>query len=216
MRKLVALAVLAAAVLLAGCDLMDIINDLVGGGTGDPGGGAGIGGVTFTRIIVEYSIDMDVNRIDTGIELRNVFASIGSIGALAFDQGTTTYVAQNAIGSDPYVLITITLDQAGANILYLDAYRRMSHGLGSWERIDRIIVEDIPYDRVEGNSTFYRVDASNTSATTWFGLSHVDYRDWSKALHTEQAPMYWVADPDAAQGFFNNDPDRYIEIEFQQ
>jgi len=214
MRKLLVLAVLAAVVLLTGCDLMDIINDLIGGG-GDPEGG-GIGGVTFDRIIVEYSIDMDVNRIDTGIELRNVFASIGSIGQLAFDASTTTYVAQNAIGSDPYVLITITLDQAGANILYLDAYRRMSRGFDTWERIDRIIVENIPYDRVEGLSTFYRLDASNTSATTWFGLSHVDYRDWSKAVHTEQAPMYWVVDPNAAQGFFNVDPDRYIEIEFRQ
>jgi len=216
MRKLLAVVVLAGIVCLAGCEFLDIINQIIGGGVPDGTGGGGIGGVNFTRIIVEYSIDMDVNRIDTGVELRNVFASIGSIGPLTFDPSTTTYVAQNPVGSDPYVLITITLDASGANILYLDAHRRMSHGFDAWQRIDRIIVENIPYDRVEGNSTFYRVDASNTTATTWTGLSLVDYKDWSKALHTEKNPMYRVVDPNAAQSFFNIDPDRYIEIEFQQ
>jgi len=126
---------------------------------------------------------------------------------------TNTYTAQTPIGSGPYVLITITMDSAGSMITYLDAYRRMSHGFGTWERIDRIIAENIPYDRVEDLSTFYRIDASYVS---WLGLQYTDYRDWSKEIHTESDPMYRVVNPSNMQGYFDADADRYIEIEFRQ
>lgn len=216
MRKLAVIVVIVGVIGLAGCDFQAIIDDLLGGGT--PGGGSGIGGVTFTQVIVEYEFGIEVMRQPTPqdvavLEPWSLFASLGSIGPLVFDTATNTYTVSTPIGSDPYVLFSITLDSAGSIITYLDAYRRMSHGYGGWERIDRIIAEDIPYDRVEGLSTFYRIDASNLG---WAGLLFTDYRDWSKTAHTEQNPMYWVVDPSNMQGYFNADPDRYIEIEFRQ
>jgi len=213
MRKLIVITVILAGTLLSGCDLLDIITG--GGDTGGGGtGGGGIGGVNFVRMIVEYDFSADVLRNDTGVELHGIFASIGSIGNLAFDQATNSYVAQTPLGSDPYVHITITLDSAGSMITYLNAFRRMSHGVGaSWERIDQIIAYDIPYDRVEGYNTFYRIDADDLM---WAGLERVEYKDWFKPEYTEQDPMYRMVDPTAAQTFFDNDPNRYIEIEFQQ
>jgi len=206
MRRWSAVGVLLLlGVLLTGCDLLDIITDLTPGG-----GGTGIG--AFSRIIVEYEIEMDVMREDTGVELRSVAASIGSIGSIAYDAVNHTYTAQTPLGSDPYVLITINMDPSETTIVYIDAYRRMSHGFDAWERIDRIIAENIPYVREENGSTFFRVDATDFG---WSGLQMVEYRDWSKALYTEEAPMYWVVDPLSAQEAFNVDMDPYIEIEFQ-
>ena len=207
MRRSIAVGILlVAGAFLTGCDLLDIINDLI------PGGG-GTGAAAFTRIIVEYDIAMDVMRRDTGVQLQSVVASIGSIGTIAYDGVNHTYTAQNPFGSDPYVLITINMDPSETTILYIDAYRRMSHGFDTWERIDRIIAENVYFDRTDPNgSTFFRIDASDVM---WSGLQTVDYRDWSKALHTEADPMYWVVNPLAAQGFFDADPDRYIEIEFR-
>jgi len=220
MRKLLAVVVLAGAVCLAGCELLDIINDLFGGGVPDGTGGGGIGGVTFTRIIVEYAFGIEVMRRSEDPQLYpptlepwSLLASIGSIGQLAFDATTNTYTVETPQGSDPYVKMSIGLDASGSMIRDLVVERQMSHGLDAWERIDKIVAFDIPYDRVEGNSTFYRIDADNVS---WIGLDRVDYKDWSKTVHTEQDPMYWVVDPSTMQGYFDADPDRYIEIEFQQ
>ena len=218
MRKLLAVVVLACIVCLAGCEFLDIINQIIGGGVPDGTGGGGIGGVTFTRIIVEYAFGIEVMRQPSlqepaTLEAMNLVASIGSIGQLAFDATTNTYTVETPQGSDPYVKMSIGLDASGSMIRDLNVERQMSHGFDTWMRIDKIVAFDIPYDRVEGSSTFYRIDVGNVS---WIGLDSVDYRDWSKALHTEKNPMYWVVDPTAAQGFFNIDPDRYIEIEFQQ
>ena len=211
MRRILTAVVLVCAVLLSGCVLEDLIDQILGDG-GEPGGG-GIGGVTWVQAIVEYDFSADVERLDTGVELMGIFASIGSIGSLVFDASTNTYTATTPIGSDPYVQITITLDYAGSMITYLHAFRRMSHGFDTWERIDQIVAYDIPYDRFEGSSDFYRIDAADVM---WSGLEMVDYKDWSKAIHTEQNPMYRMVNPSGAQTFFDNDPDRYLEIEFRQ
>lgn len=210
MRKLLAGLVLVGAIALSGCFLEDLLNDLFPGG-GDPGGG--IGGVTFVQAIVEYDFAADVERLDTGISLTGIFASIGSIGGLVFDSATNTYTATTPLDADPYVQITITFNESGSMITYLHAFRRMSHGFDTWERIDQIVAYDIPYDRDEGYSSFWRIDADNIG---WSGLEMVDYKDWSKALHTEQNPMYRMVNPLNAQAFFDQDPDRYIEIEFRQ
>jgi hypothetical protein len=201
---------------LAGCEFLDMISDLIGG---DGTGGGGIGGVTFTRVIVEYGFATErMRRADVSgdpptVEPWDLSASLSSIGQLVFDPATTTYTAQTPIDSDPYILFSIRLDASGSMITYLDAYRRMTFAGGGWEKIERIIVENIPYDRVEGLTTFYRIDADNVG---WAGLQYTDYRSWSTAVHTEQDPMYWIADPTAMQADFDADPDRYIEISFEQ
>jgi len=216
MRKIVAVGLILVALCLVGCDFQAILDEILGDGT--PSGGSGIGGVTFTQVIVEYAFGIDVMRQaspqeSATLESWSLFASLGSIGPLVFNPSTNTYTVSTPIGSDPYVLFSITLDPAGSMITYIDAYRRMSHGFGGWERIDRIIAENIPYDRVEGLSTFYRIDVDNVG---WAGLQFTDYRDWSKTLHSEKNPMYWVVDPANMQGFFDADSSRYIEIEFRQ
>lgn len=216
MRKLAVVAVIVGVIGLAGCDFQAILDDLLGGGAS--GGGTGIGGVTFVQVIVEYSFDIEVMRqpslqVPAVLEPWSLLASLGSIGPLVFDPATNTYTVSTPLGSDPYILFSITLDPSGSMITYVDAYRRMSHGFGGWERIDRIIAEDIPYDRVEGLSTFYRIDVDNLG---WAGLRFTDYRDWSKTEHSETNPMYWVVNPSNMQGYFDADTDRYIEIEFRQ
>jgi hypothetical protein len=210
-KKGLLVAVLVGVVFLAGCDFMAFIDDLLGGG-GDPGG-AGIGGVTFVQIIVKYDFGIEVMRKDGGLEPWPLSASIASIGPLVFDTASNTYIVETPPGSDPYVKMSIQLDESGSEIRDLVVERQMSHEVDTWERIDKIVAFDIPYHRVEGYTTFYRIDAAYPQ---WMGLELVDYRDWSKTLHTEQTPMYWVDDPRAMQGYFDADPDRYIEIEFRQ
>jgi len=224
MRRVMVVVILAGAVCLAGCEFLDIINDLIGGGVPDGTGGGGIGGVTFTRIIVEYSFATermrraDVEGDPPTVEPWTMSASLGSIGTLAFDSTTNTYTAQTPIGSDPYILFSITLDASGSMITYLDAYRRMTYGWGGWEKYDRIIAENVPYDRVEGLTTFYRIDAQDVN-WDWTGLQYADYRTWSLGEFTGQSeldPMYWIADPSNMQADFSADPDCYIEISFEQ
>lgn len=210
MKKVWLVAVFVGAVFLAGCDFLAFIDDLFDR-TVDPGGG--IGGVTFVQIIVEYDFGIEVMTEGIGLQPWPLFASIGSIGPLVFATASNTYLVETPPGSDPYVKMSIQLDESGSEIRDLEVERRMSHGFDTWERIDEIIAFDIPYHRVEGDSTFYRIDVANSQ---WIGLELVDYRDWSKTLHTEQNPMYWVSNPRAMQGYFDADPNRYLEIEFRQ
>ncbi len=60
---------------------------------------------------------------------------------------------------------------------------------------------------------FYRIDVPSPQ---WIGLELVDYRDWQNPMYTEQNPMCWVVDSRAMEGYFDADPNRYIEIEFRQ
>jgi len=199
--------VLGGALLLAGCDFLEFIDDLFGRG-------GGIGGVNFVEIVAEYSFGIEVMNRDTGtLQPLALFASISSIGPLTFDAASSTYVAETPPGSDPYVRMSIQLDESGSKIWDLDVERRMTHDAGSWERIDRLVAYDIPYHRVEGDSTFYRIDVT---LPQWIGLGRVEYRDWSTTLHSEQDPAFWVANPSDVQAYFDADPNRYIEIEFRQ
>lgn len=211
MRKVLLVAVLVGAVFLAGCDFMAFIDDLLSGST-DPDG-SGIGGVTFVQIIVDYEFGIEVMTDDSGLQSWLLDASIGSIGPLSFDASINTYTVETPQGSDPYVKMSIQLDESGSMIRDLVVERRMSHGFDTWERIDKIVAFDIPYHRVEGASTYYRIDVS---LPQWIGLELVDYKDWSKTENSEQNPNYQVVDPHAMQPYFDADPDRFIEIEFRQ
>ena len=213
MRRLLVAGILLGMVFLSGCVLEDIINDLIGGGTPGGGGNPGIGGVTFVRAIVEYSYTGELQQKGVGPVPWGIAASIGTIGPLVFDVATNTYTATTPIDADPYVQITITFDASGSMIEYLHAFRRMTYGAGGWEKIEQIVAYDIPYDRDEGLSTFWRVDADNVQ---WTGLELVDYKSWSLSLHTEHDPTYRIVDPLGQQPIFDLDPARTIEIEFQQ
>ena len=210
MRKVLLIVVLVGAVFLAGCDFLAFIDILVDRII-NPGGG-GIGGVTFVQIMVEYNFDLDVMPQGSVFQPNVPFASIESIGPLVFDPDTTTYTVETPQGSDPYVSMSIQLDESGSEIRDLVVERRMSDAFG-WERLDSFVAYDIPYHRVDGDSTFYRIDATMPQ---WIGLGMVDYRSWMAATQTEQNPMYWVDDPWGKQVVFDADPYRYIEIEFRQ
>ena len=209
-KKLLLVIVLIGAVFLAGCDFLAFIEDLVDR-ISNPGGG-GIGGVTFVQIIVEYNFDLDVMTQGPVFQPDMPFASIESIGPLVFDPDTTTYTVVTPPESDPYVMMSIQLDESGSEIRDLVVERRMSDSFG-WERLDNFVAYDIPYHRAEGDSTFYRIDVTMPQ---WIGLGRVDYRSWMVATQTELAPMYWVVDPSDKQVVFDADPYRYIEIEFRQ
>ena len=179
----------------------------------NPGTGVvGIGGVTFVEIVVEYGFEIEVKTQDSGLQPWSLFASIESIGQLAFDSSATTYTAETPQESDPYVKMSIGLDPSGSMTRDVHVERRMSYGAGR-ERIDEIVVFDIPYDRIEGDSTFYRIDVPSPQ---WIGLELIDYRDWQSPTYTEQDPMYWVDDPHLIEAYYDADPNRYIEIEFRQ
>ena len=210
MKKLLLVIVLIGAVFLTGCDFLAFVEDLVERIT-NPGGG-GIGGVTFVQIMVEYDFDLDVMTQGAVFQPDMPFASIESIGPLVFDLDTTTYTVETPQGSDPYVRMSIQLNESGSEIRDLVVERRMSDAFG-WERLDNFVAYDIPYDRVEGGSTFYRIDATMPQ---WIGLGMVDYRSWIVATQTEQNPTYWVDNPSSKQVVFDADPTRYIEIEFRQ
>jgi len=149
---------------------------------------------------------------DTGLQPWPLLASIGSIGQLAFDTASDTYTAETPQGSDPYVKMSIQLNESGSMIYDLAVERWMSYGIG-WERIDELVAFDIHYDRVEGDSTFYRIDEPSPQ---WIGLELVDYREWQNPTYTEQNPIYQVVDPREMEGYYDADPNRYIEIEFRQ
>ena len=209
MRRVLVAVVLVSLVFLTGCTLIDIISGWLDG----PGGG-GIGGVTFVEMIVNYGFVADVRQINQTVASEPLVASIPSMSPLVFDAASTTYTATTALDADPYVQITITLDDSGSTITYLHAFIRRTYGSSpERRRIDQIYAHDIPYDRVEGLTTFYRIDADNIG---WSGLDRVEYKDWMTALHTEQAPTERIADPSGAQASFDADPGRYIEIEFRQ
>jgi len=212
MRKVLLILVLIGAVFLAGCDFLAFIDNLVDRVINPGTGVVGIGGVTFVEIVVEYGFEIEVNTQDSGLQPWSLFASIESIGQLAFDSSTTTYTAETPQGSDPYVKMSIGLDASGSMTRDVHVERWMSYGAGR-ERIVEIVVFDIPYDRIEGDSTFYRIDVPSPQ---WIGLELIDYRDWQNPTYTEQNPMYWVDDPRAIEGYYDADPNRYIEIEFRQ
>ena len=210
MRRVLVALVLVSAVLLSGCSLLDKILDL----WNDPGGGGGIGGVTFVEMIVNYGFTADVEQFNHTTASQPIVASIPSMSPLMFDPSTTTYTATTALDAEPYVQITITLDSSGSMITYLHAFIRQTYGSSPERtRIDQIYAHDIPYDRVEGLTTFYRIDVDDLG---WSGLDVVEYKDWMTALHTEQNPTERIADPSGAQASFDADPSRYIEIEFRQ
>jgi len=213
MRKVLLVGVLLGAVFLTGCDFLTFIDDLVDRLVNPPGTGVvGIGGVTFVEIVVEYGFEIEVMTQDTGLQPWPLFASIASIGQLAFDTTTNTYTAETPLESDPYVKMSIQLDESGSETRDIHVERRMTYGAGQ-ERIDELVAYDIPYDRIEGDSTFYRIDVPSPQ---WIGLELVDYRDWQSPTYTEQYPMYWVVDPRAIEVYYDADPNRYIEIEFRQ
>lgn len=214
MRKGLLVVVIVGVVFLAGCDFLSFIDDLL-----DQGGG-GIGGVTFVQIIVEYEFDIDRMYQDSTPGSSPVLmptmlnTAIASIGPLQFDASTNTYSVETPPGADPHVMMSIQLDPSGSEIRDLEVERRVTIGSGTWERIDHLVAFDIPYDRVEGDSTFYRIDASMPQ---WIGLGRRDYREWPLTPpYSEPNPMYWIDNPSAAQVTFDTDPYRYIEIEFQQ
>ena len=210
MRRVLVALVLVSAVLLSGCSLLDKILDL----WNDPGGGGGIGGVTFVEMIVNYGFTADVEQFNHTTASQPIVASIPSMSPLVFNSSTTTYTATTALDAEPYVQITITLDSSGSMITYLHAFIRQTYGSNPERtRIDQIYAHDIPYDRVEGLTTFYRIDDGDSG---WSGLDLVEYKDWITALHTEQDPTERIADPSGAQASFDADPSRYIEIEFRQ
>ena len=210
MRRVLVALVLVSVVLLSGCTLIDIIS----GWFGDPGGGGGIGGVTFVEMIVNYGFVADVTEVNQTTTSQPIVATIPSMSPLVFDSATTTYTATTALDADPYVQITITLDYSGSMITYLHAFIRQTYGSNpERRRIDQIYAHDIPYDRVEGLTTFYRIDVDNVG---WSGLNLVEYKDWITALHTEMNPTERIVDPNAAQSYFDADPSRYIQVEFRQ
>ena len=214
MRRLLGVGLLIAmlAMALAGCDFMAFIDDLVDRIMNPVEGVVGIGGVTFVQITVEYGFDIEVMTQDAGLQPWWLFASIESVGQLAFDAGTTTYTTETPQGADPYVKMSIGLDPSGSMIRDLHVERRMTYA-APVERIDELVAFDIPYDRIQGDSTFYRIDVPSPQ---WIGLELVDYRDWQNPTSTEQNSMRWVVDPRAMDGYFDADPDRFIEIEFRQ
>ena len=213
MRKVLLVIVLVGAVFVAGCDFLAFIDDLVDRLVNPPGTGVvGIGGVTFVEIVVEYGFEIEVMTQDAGLQPWPLFASIASIGQLAFDATSNTYTAETPPGSDPYVKMSIQLDESGSEARDIHVERRMTYGAGQ-ERIDELIAFDILYDRVEGDSTFYRTDVPDPQ---WIGLELVDYRDWQNPTSTELNPIRHVVDPRDIEAYYNADPNRYIEIEFRQ
>lgn len=218
MRKVLLVVVLVGAVFIAGCDFLAFIDDLLNR-TVDPGGG-GIGGVNFVQIIVEYEFEIDRMYQDSTpgsspVPMPDTLnAIIASIGPLVFDASTNTYSVETPPGADPHVMMSIQLDPSGSQIRDLEVERRVTIGSGFHERIDHLVAFDIPYDRVEGDSTFYRIDATMPQ---WLGLGRVDYREWPLSPpYSESYPQYWIDNPSAAQVTFDADPHRYIEIEFRQ
>lgn len=214
MRKGLLLVVIVGVVFLAGCDFLQFIDDLFDRGSG------GIGGVTFVQIIVEYEFDIDRMYQDSTPGSSPVLmpdtlnTAIASIGPLLFDASTNTYSVETPQGADPHVMMSIQLDASGSQIRDLEVERRITIGSGTWERIDHLVAFDIPYHRVQGDSTFYRIDASMPQ---WLGLGRRDYREWPLTPpYSEPYPMYWIDNPSAAQVTFDADPYRYIEIEFRQ
>jgi len=215
MRKALLVGVLLGAVFLTGCDFLAFIDDLFDRNV-DPG----IGGVTFVQIIVEYEFETEQIYQDSApgaapvLVQQTLTTAIGSIGPLLFDALTNTYTVETPLGSDPHVMMSIQLDESGSEIRDLEVERRVTIGSGYYERIDHLVAFDIPYHRIEGNSTFYRIDASMPQ---WIGLGRVDYKEWPIGpSYSEQNPMYWVDNPSAVQVVFDADPYRYLEIEFRQ
>jgi len=112
--------------------------------------------------------------------------------------------------------MSIQLDESGSMIRDLLVERRITTdtGVSTSERIDHLVAYDIPYHRIEGDSTFYRIDVSMPQ---WIGLGRVDYKEWTIGpSYSELFPTYWIENPTAMQMVFDADPDRYLEIELRQ
>ena len=212
MRKALLAVVLVGAVLLAGCDFLAFVDELFDRVLNPGTGVVGIGGVTFDQITVEYGFEIEVMTQDAGLQPELLFVSIESVGQLAFDSSNNTYTAETPQGSDPYVKMSIGLDPSGSMIRDLHVERQMTY-FAPQERIDELFAYDIPYDRIQGDSTFYRIDVLNPQ---WIGLERVDYKGWLDPTSTELNPMYWVVNPYEMQAYFDADPDRFLEIEFHQ
>ena len=207
MRRLLVVCVVLGSIALSGCDFLaiveDLISDLVGGGSA----------FTFTSMVVRYSFNGQVMHKGFGVETKTIAASYESIADVVYQPSVDSYSSQSPINELPYIYINVSLDAAGSMITYIGAWRRTRHTNGAWERIDNLTAENIPLDREVGNSLIFRVDASDLA---WNGLPYVDYQDWLIAQTNELDPTYRILDNYAAQTYFSNDPNAYIEIELRQ
>lgn len=206
---LIGLLVVGVA-MLSGCALLDqIIGGITGSGT--PGGGT-------TTYAYPVSGRMKINLAatvwtDNGYTGAHTYA--GSVattfwsGIGYYSEDTRTFSADTwNIGDFHDTWSFATLSKDGKSIISFSAGQTQANIWGGYTKWHAIIGANVPFDRIEGNSRYYKIEGTAARAL----VSKLEFKMWVPGAEngaSEADPLEWITGGPAALTGGSGD---YIEI----
>ncbi len=197
MKKLGLVLLIAAAMLLPGCALLDMIPGWGSGGT--PAAGINAGWIDFSF----YGVVTQQGKPDhPQWQLSGTF-NAGNRSA-SYDPATHTFTATWDGGGYSNTYMQIRFNAAEDFVEYFHARQTLLSW--SWWTTYEIEGYDVPYSHSDGDYRYFQV----TGASTHTILTKCVYKSWSKSEGTETSPYYALKGQSVAN--LSSDSTSYIRI----
>ena len=205
---MIALLVVGVA-LLSGCGLLDqIINGISGGGAS--GGSISPGYPISGRM--EFNLAATVWRDDGYTGLQSYAGNVGTIfwsGAGVYDEDSRLFNAYIWDGGDfSLTAFMASFSEDEKTITTFVGNQTQANIWGGYTCMDFIRGVNVPFDRIEGNSRYYRIEGAAARAL----VTELEFKMWVPGAEhgaSYSDPLEWITGGPAA---LTGDAGDYIEI----